>query len=98
MDWAANEPHEQHTCIVSSAALANGRTDTFGIGLLRFYCEIAGDVGVRVPTCHEAVETSKPCRLVLEDIPAWRDGRDLVPVARVLRQLSSSGWKYGYRR
>ena len=59
---------------------------------LRFYREIASEVGVRVPACREAVETNDGFRLVLEDLSAWREGGDPVQVACVLRELHQR-WK-----
>jgi hypothetical protein len=35
---------------------------------LRFYREIAPEVGARAPECYEAVETGEGFRLVLEDL------------------------------
>lgn len=54
---------------------------------LRFYREVAPEVGVRVPVCYEAQETESGYRLVLEDLSAWAEGGDPVEVARALADL-----------
>ena len=54
---------------------------------VRFYREIAGEVGVRVPACAAAEETEDGFRLELEDLGGWAPGGDPVAVARVLGQL-----------
>jgi hypothetical protein len=54
---------------------------------LRFYRDIAGEVGVRVPECYEATETADGFRLVLEDLSSWQEGGDPVQIARVLAAL-----------
>lgn len=55
---------------------------------LRFYREIAPDVGVRVPACLQAEETSEgDTRLVLEDLSDWHPGARADNAARVLRHL-----------
>jgi Phosphotransferase enzyme family len=51
---------------------------------LRFYREIAPEVGVRVPACYQAEETADGTLLVLEDLSAWQPGADPVDAARVL--------------
>lgn len=51
---------------------------------IRFYTEIAPEVGVRVPECFEAVESGEGFRLVLEDLSGWTQGADPEVVARLL--------------
>lgn len=54
---------------------------------LRFYREIAPEVGIRVPECYEATRTDDGFRLVLEDLSGWQEGGDPAELARVLAQL-----------
>ena len=54
---------------------------------VRFYREVAGEVGVRVPRCHDATETADGYRLLLEDLSSWTPGGDPLEVARLLRHL-----------
>ena len=54
---------------------------------VRFYREIAPEVGVRVPACTVAEETDEGYWLELEDLGAWSVGGDAVAVACVLRVL-----------
>jgi fructosamine-3-kinase len=54
---------------------------------LRFYREIAPVVGVRVPACYQAEESSDGTLLVLEDLSQWRPGADPADAARVLSSL-----------
>ena len=54
---------------------------------VRFYREVAPEVGVRVPACFEADITDDGTRLVLEDLSAWDTGADPLGVARQLRRL-----------
>ena len=54
---------------------------------VRFYREVAGEVGVRVPVCHEAIESGDGCRLLLEDLSSWKPGGDPLEVVRLLRHL-----------
>lgn len=54
---------------------------------VRFYREVANDIGVRVPTCYEATETDQGYRLRLEDLSTWEAGGDPIEVARCLRGL-----------
>jgi hypothetical protein len=54
---------------------------------VRFYREVAPEVGVRVPTCSSAEETADGFRLELEDLSDWAPGGDPVAVAGVLAQL-----------
>jgi hypothetical protein len=54
---------------------------------LRFYREIAPEVGFRVPECYEAVETGEGSRLVLEDLSSWAEGGDPVKVAVALKHM-----------
>jgi hypothetical protein len=51
---------------------------------LRFYSEIAPEVGVRVPACYRAEETADGTLLVLEDLSAWQPGADPAAAARLL--------------
>jgi hypothetical protein len=54
---------------------------------LRFYREIAPEVGVRVPACYQAEVTEDGTLLVLEDLSAWQPGADPVAAARVLAAM-----------
>ncbi len=54
---------------------------------LRFYREVAPNVGVRVPACYQAEETASGYRLVLEDLSTWREGADPMSVAALLADL-----------
>lgn len=54
---------------------------------LRFYREIAPVVGVRVPACFEAKDTSEGTVLVLEDLAAWEPGADPGAAAATLADL-----------
>ncbi len=54
---------------------------------LRFYREIAPDVGVRVPACYQAEETEDGYRLVLEDLSSWDDGADPFELVSLLAEL-----------
>lgn len=51
---------------------------------VRFYREIAPTIGVRVPACYQAEETSQGTVLVLEDLSAWPPGADPAAAARLL--------------
>jgi len=54
---------------------------------VRFYLEIAPEVGVRVPRCYRAEVTDDGTLLVLEDLSSWQQGGDPVAAARVLADL-----------
>lgn len=54
---------------------------------LRFYREVAADVGLRVPECYGAEQSRHGFRLVLEDLSSWREGGDPLCVARMLSQM-----------
>jgi hypothetical protein len=54
---------------------------------VRFYLEIAPEVGVRVPACYQAEVTDDGTLLVLEDLSSWRAGADPVVAACVLADL-----------
>ena len=54
---------------------------------LRFYREIAPEVGVRVPACYQAEETAEGTLLVLEDLSAWQPGADPAVAANVLSDM-----------
>ena len=54
---------------------------------VRFYRQIAPEVGVRVPACYQAEVTDDGTLLVLEDLSSWRPGADPVAAARVLADL-----------
>lgn len=54
---------------------------------VRFYRQIAPVVGVRVPKCFEASESTWGFRLELEDLSDWHDGADPLRVARLLAAL-----------
>lgn len=67
--------------------------DMFGREV-RFYREVAPEVGVRVPAVHAAVEEADGYRLELEDLGHWTPGGDPVAVARTLRVLHER-WQDG---
>jgi hypothetical protein len=54
---------------------------------VRFYQQIAPEVGVRVPACYRAAATPAGTELVLEDLSDWAPGADPAQAARVLRDL-----------
>ncbi len=54
---------------------------------VRFYREVAPDVGVRVPVCHLAEEHEGATHLELEDLSSWQEGADPAAAARLLRRL-----------
>lgn len=55
---------------------------------VRFYRELAGTIGVRVPACRRAgVLPDGSTLLELEDLSDWRPGADPVAAARTLRLL-----------
>ncbi|MGW7681193.1 phosphotransferase family protein [Kribbella sp. NPDC054772] len=54
---------------------------------VRFYTEIAPVVGVRVPECFQAEQSSEGTLLVLEDLSAWTPGASPQAGARALRDL-----------
>lgn len=54
---------------------------------VRFYREVASEVGVRVPVCVEASDTELGTYLQLEDLSSWSSGADPVGVAALLRTL-----------
>lgn len=55
---------------------------------IRFYQEVAPEVGVRVPDCVRAeVAADGSTRLELEDLSSWRDGADPEAAATTLRVL-----------
>ena len=54
---------------------------------VRFYREVAADVGVRTPACYLAEERAGATHLELEDLSAWRPGADPGVAARLLRDL-----------
>ncbi len=54
---------------------------------VRFYREVAADVGVRTPACYLAEERAGATHLELEDLSAWRLGADPGLAARLLRDL-----------
>lgn len=51
---------------------------------VRFYREIAPDLGVRVPACYQAEDSEEGTLLVLEDLSEWQPGADPLVAARVL--------------
>jgi hypothetical protein len=51
---------------------------------VRFYQEVAPEVGVRVPACYQAEATADGTLLVLEDLSGWAPGADPVRAAGVL--------------
>jgi hypothetical protein len=54
---------------------------------VRFYRELAVEVGVRVPACYLAEENDGATHLELEDLSSWRPGADPEAAARTLRAL-----------
>lgn len=57
---------------------------------VRFYREVAPDLGVRVPVCFRAeIEPDGSTLLELEDLSGWREGADVEAAARLLADLHS---------
>lgn len=54
---------------------------------VRFYTEVAPEVGVRVPLAFRATESAGATYLELEDLSDWREGADPVAAARLLAGL-----------
>lgn len=54
---------------------------------VRFYREVAPEVGVRVPACYRAEMSDEGTLLILEDLSAWQAGADPVAAARVLAAM-----------
>ncbi len=54
---------------------------------VRFYREVAPEIGVRVPACYHAEISDDGTLLVLEDLSSWQAGADPVAAARVLAKL-----------
>ncbi len=54
---------------------------------VRFYREIAPEIGVRVPACYRAEISDDGTLLVLEDLSSWQPGADPVAAAQVLAEL-----------
>lgn len=54
---------------------------------VRFYREIAPDIGVRVPACYRAEASAEGTLLVLEDLSSWQAGADPAEAARVLATM-----------
>jgi Ser/Thr protein kinase RdoA (MazF antagonist) len=54
---------------------------------VRFYREVAPEVGVRVPACIEAIEGDEGTLLRLEDLSSWLPGADPVSIAVELQRL-----------
>jgi Phosphotransferase enzyme family len=54
---------------------------------VRFYREIAPEIGVRVPVCFRAEISDDGTLLVLEDLSSWHAGADPVAAAVVLAEL-----------
>jgi Phosphotransferase enzyme family len=61
---------------------------------VRFYREVAPEIGVRVPLCYLAEEHAGATRLELEDLSAWAPGADPVVAATLLRDLHAR-WERG---
>jgi thiamine kinase-like enzyme len=57
---------------------------------VRFYREVAADLGVRTPTCYLAEEHDGATHLELEDLSAWREGADPDVATRLLGELHRS--------
>jgi Ser/Thr protein kinase RdoA (MazF antagonist) len=54
---------------------------------VRFYREVAPDLGLRVPACYLAEEHDGATHLELEDLSTWRPGADPEVAARLLADL-----------
>jgi len=54
---------------------------------VRFYREIAPEVGVRVPACYRAELTDEGSLLELEDLSSWQQGADPAAAATLLRSM-----------
>lgn len=54
---------------------------------VRFYREVAPELGVRTPACYLAEEHEGATHLELEDLSSWQLGADPSVAARVLRDL-----------
>lgn len=54
---------------------------------VRFYREVAPDIGVRVPECYQAEDSSEGTVLVLENLGAWQPGADPPAAASVLSRM-----------
>jgi hypothetical protein len=54
---------------------------------VRFYQEIAPEVGVRVPACFRAEVFDDGSLLVLEDLSSWQPGADPAAAAQVLAEM-----------
>ncbi len=54
---------------------------------VRFYREIAPEIGVRVPACYRAELTDEGSLLELEDLSSWQQGADPAAAAALLRAL-----------
>lgn len=54
---------------------------------VRFYREVAPDVGLRVPVCYLAEEHDGATHLELEDLSTWRPGADPDVAGRLLGEL-----------
>lgn len=68
---------------------------------LRFYREIAPEIGLRVPECYRAEDRAEGTYLELEDLSSWAPGADPVRVADVLGEmhrrwvgLAESSWPW----
>jgi hypothetical protein len=60
--------------------------DIFG-SEVRFYREIAPEIGIRVPACYRAEESAEGTLLELEDLSAWTPGADPDAAAHLLADL-----------
>ncbi|GAA1715225.1 hypothetical protein GCM10009745_74480 [Kribbella yunnanensis] len=54
---------------------------------VRFYREIAPEIGVRVPRCYRAEVDDEGSLLELEDLSDWREGAEPVAAAGLLRSM-----------
>ncbi|MET7278433.1 phosphotransferase [Kribbella sp. NPDC005582] len=54
---------------------------------VRFYREIAPEIGVRVPACYRAELNDEGSLLELEDLSSWQQGADPVAAATLLRAM-----------
>ncbi|MFC9694285.1 phosphotransferase family protein [Kribbella sp. NPDC056951] len=54
---------------------------------VRFYREIAPEIGVRVPRCYRAEVNDEGSLLELEDLSDWREGAEPVAAAGLLRSM-----------
>ncbi|MFI5736004.1 aminoglycoside phosphotransferase family protein [Kribbella sp. NPDC051587] len=54
---------------------------------IRFYREVAPEIGIRVPACYRAELDDEGSLLELEDLSAWRQGAEPAAAAELLRSM-----------